>query len=59
VSKARAGERRKREMNARRGRDRAMVAKDIAITGEGGICFEFLFFFFFLSDREKGGVKRQ
>jgi hypothetical protein len=31
------GERRRREMKARRGRDQAVVAEDMAITSEGGI----------------------
>jgi hypothetical protein len=30
-------ERRRREMRARRGRDRAVVAEDMTIAGEGGI----------------------
>jgi hypothetical protein len=34
--KARAGERR-REMNARRRRDRAVIVEDMAIVGESGI----------------------
>ncbi|KAJ6910586.1 hypothetical protein NC652_021294 [Populus alba x Populus x berolinensis] len=35
--KAREGERRRREMKARRGRDQAVVAKDMAIASEGDV----------------------
>ncbi|KAJ6902985.1 hypothetical protein NC651_020466 [Populus alba x Populus x berolinensis] len=37
ATKAREEERRRREMKVRRGRDRAVVAKDMAIGSEGGI----------------------